>query len=244
MLLHEEVDHIVLEHSLDVDADTVTDVNVDAEKLKEINSIGEEIALSLNTNLEHNEFYPYSNDLTEEKLYAEIPVKLAQLLDALFPKSRTSTAQEKKDLRKVAVGHVIMQWCRKEGYQSPLLLAVGLFVHQITRSRVLIDVLCALGFSLSYSAVMNFEKCAAISTIEFGDIQSDEESLERFLQFIADNFDHNEDTTTGAGTTHVMGLISSEYPKSDTLALLPILKQNITSQKMTDSANLKGLIKT
>ena len=97
---------------------------------------------------------------------------------------------------------------------------------------------------MSYSAVMNFEKCAAISTIEFTDIQSDEESLERFLQFIADNFDHNEDTTTGAVTTHVMGLISSEYPKSDTLALLPILKQNITSQKMTDSANLKGLIKT
>ena len=105
--------------------------------------------------------------------------------------------------------HVIMQWCKKEGYQSPLLLAIGLFVHQITRSRVLVDVLYALGLSLSYSAILDFEKRPSVSTIEFTDTLSEEESMECFLQFIADNFDHNEDTTTGACTAHDMGLKSS-----------------------------------
>ena len=122
-----------------------------------------------------------------------------------------------------------MQWCKKEGYQSPLLLAIGLFVHQITRSRVLVDVLYALGLSLSYSAILDFEKCVSVSTIQFTDTLSEDESMECFLQFIADNFDHNEDTTTGACRTHVMGLISSQYPKSDTLSTQLIMKQTITS---------------
>ena len=90
---------------------------------------------------------------------------------------------------------------------------------------------------------MDFEKCAAVSTIEYTNIQTVEESMERFLQFIGDNFDHNEDTTTGASTTHVMGLLSSEYPKSDRLLTLPILKQKVTSQQMTEISNLNGLIK-
>ena len=96
-----------------------------------------------------------------------------------------------------------MQLCIKEGYQSPLLLAIGLLAHQNTRSRVLVDVLYILGLSLSYSALLDFEKYASVSTIEFTDTLSEEESMECFLQFIANNFDHNEDTT-GACTTHVM----------------------------------------
>ena len=98
---------------------------------------------------------------------------------------------------------MIMQLCKK-GYQSPLLLAIGLLVQQNTKSRVLVDVLYALGLSLSYSAILDFEKYASVSTIEFTDTLSEEESLECFLQFIANNCDHNEDTTTGACTTRVM----------------------------------------
>ena len=72
---------------------------------------------------------------------------------------------------------------------------------------------------------------------------SEDESMECFLQFIADNFDHNEDITTVACTTYVIGLISSQYPKSDTLSKQPIMKQTITSEKMIDLANVRGLVK-
>ena len=66
--------------------------------------------------------------------------------------------------------------------------------------------------------------------------------MECFLQLIVNNFDHNEDTTTGA-RTHAMGLISSQYPKSDTLSTQPIMKQTITSGKMFGLANMRGLVK-
>ena len=111
-----------------------------------------------------------------------------------------------------------MQWYKREGYQSPLLLAIGLFVYQITRSRVLVDVLYAMELSLSYLAILDFEKCASVSTIKFTDTLSEEELVECLLQFIVNNFDLNEGTITGACTTHIMGLISSQYPKSDTLS--------------------------
>ena len=110
-----------------------------------------------------------------------------------------------------------MQWYGKEGSQSPPLLAIGFLVHQITRSQVLDDVLCAFGRSLSYSAILDFEKYAIISTIEFTDTLSEEELMECFLQLIVHNFDHNENKTTGACTAYVMGLISSQYSKSNIL---------------------------
>ena len=72
---------------------------------------------------------------------------------------------------------------------------------------------------------------------------SEEESMECSLQFIADNFDHNEDTTIVACATHVMGLIFSQYPKSDTLSTQPIMKQKIASEKMIGLENVRGLVK-
>ena len=239
MLHHEEVDQIVLESSME----TVSNSRYVEEDLKDFVFVGREIAQCLQESSEHEEFYPYPSDLTLENFSALIPKNLSYFLDAIFTKSRTSTSQEKKNLRKVTIAHVIMQWCKKEGYQSPLLLAISLFIHQITRSRVLVDVLYALGLSLSYSAILGFEKCASVSTIKFTDTLSEEESMECFLQFIVDNFGHNEDTTTGVCTTHVMGLISSQYPKVDTLSIQPIMKQTITSEKMIDLANVKGLVK-
>ena len=127
---------------------------------------------------------------------------------------------------------------KKEGYQSPYIPAI----HQITGSPVLVDVLYALGLSLSYPGILDFEKYTSVSAIEFTDTLSEEESMKCFLQFIADNFDHNQDTTTGACTTHVMGLISSRYPKSDILSTEPIVKQTITSE-INDLANVRGLVK-
>ena len=74
-----------------------------------------------------------------------------------------------------------------------------------------------LWFSVSYSEVRKFEKCAAVSSVMSDDFVSETEleSENRFWQFIADNFDHNGDTTTGANTTHAMEIISCETPKSE-----------------------------
>ena len=110
------------------------------------------------------------------------------------------------------------------------------------RTPVLVDVLYALGLSLSYPGILDFKKYVSVSAIEFTDTLSEKESMKCFLQFIADNFDHNQDTTTGACTTNVMGLISSRYPKSDILSTQRIVKQTITSE-INDLAHVRGLVK-
>ena len=59
-----------------------------------------------------------------------------------------------------------------EGYLSPLLMTIGLFIHKFSQSRLLVDVLHSVGFSVSYSEVLKFEKCAAVSSVKFVDFVS------------------------------------------------------------------------
>ena len=79
------------------------------EDLKDFIFVGREIAQFLQESSEREEFYPYPRNLTLENLSALIPKKLSYFLDAIFTKSRRSTAQEKKNLRKFTIAHVIMQ---------------------------------------------------------------------------------------------------------------------------------------
>ena len=82
----------------------------------------------------------------------------------IYSKSQTETAGKKIELRKIGVVHVLMQFCKNEGYLSPLLLAIGLLVHKVSRSRLLVDVLHSVGFSVSYPEILMVEKCAAVSS--------------------------------------------------------------------------------
>ena len=46
-------------------------------------------------------------------------------------------------------------------------MTIGLFIHKFSQSRLLVDVLHSVGFSVSYSEVLKFEKCAAVSSVKF-----------------------------------------------------------------------------
>ena len=93
----------------------------------------------------------------------------------MYSKSQTEIAEKKNELRKIAVAHALMQFCKNEGYLSPLLMAIGLFVHKVSRSRRLVDILHSVGFSVSYSEVLKFEKCTAVSSVKFDDFVSGSE---------------------------------------------------------------------
>ena len=43
-----------------------------------------------------------------------------------------------------------------------------------------------------------------MSKIRFADVASEEDSAEKFHQFMADNVDHNKDSTTGETTIYVL----------------------------------------
>ena len=102
----------------------------------------------------------------------------------------------------------------------------------MSRSRLLVDVLHSIGFSVSYLEVLKFEKCVVVFSVKFDGFANDSAlGLEnRFWQFIASNLDHNEDTTTGDNNIYLMGIISSETPKSEFTMFQPITWEDIFQQ--------------
>ena len=108
-------------------------------------------------------------------------------------------------------------------------------------SQLLVGILHSVGFSISYTEVLKVEKYAPVSSVKFDDFVSDSAlGLEnRFWQFTTDNFDHNEDTLTGTNTTHVMGTISCETPKSEFIMFQPIRREDISSSKLLKTAKFK-----
>ena len=75
--------------------------------------------------------------------------------------------------------------------------------------------------------------------MKFDDFVSDNEleSENRFWEFIADNFDHNEDTNTGANTTRAMGIISSEALKTESIISQTIKREDISSAKLVEACD-------
>ena len=147
MLLQEEANTIL--------TDTILDnfVGAAVKIVKESLRNDQETELTKGT----DRFYQYLNELNLEKLTLKVPAPLKNFLDMIFSKSRTETAEKKK--------HTLMQFCEKEEYLSPLLLVIGLFVHKVSRSRLLVDVLYLAGFSVLYSEVLKFEKSTAVSSV-------------------------------------------------------------------------------
>lgn len=106
-------------------------------------------------------------------------------------------------------------------------LQIGLAVqlHLLHGSRSLIDILHSHGFCSSYNEVLKFEISAAVTSNTNLDISQD-----YFVQYVADNADHNLCTLDGKGTFHGMGIIATITPCSKKVNyIVPRKKVNFTS---------------
>jgi hypothetical protein len=81
-------------------------------------------------------------------------------------------------------------------------------MHHHFSSRYHIDTLHSFVFASSYSKTKKFEKAAAFTNGEhlLSGING------KFVQFIADNADHNANTIDGKGTLHAMGMAAVVTP--------------------------------
>ena len=88
----------------------------------------------------------------------------------------------------------------------PQLLAVGIAVHQATRSKKLLELLHDFGLSVDYSRILRLETHLANSVIEANRAQGaylpSTMHIGTFIFFAADNSDFNEDTPDGKRTLH------------------------------------------
>ncbi|KAL8564988.1 hypothetical protein ACOMHN_003364 [Nucella lapillus] len=88
-------------------------------------------------------------------------------------------------------------------------LGLGVSLHHATGSRHVVDRLHRLGFSLSYNEVKLFEMCAAVQQ---GTDLVGVDPKTSWIQFAADNVDHQIRTLDGTGTFHGMGIIGAATP--------------------------------
>ncbi|KAF4529941.1 hypothetical protein B566_EDAN016852 [Ephemera danica] len=102
-----------------------------------------------------------------------------------------------------------MSAARPRSYISPLLLGLGVYVHRLFGSRQVVDLLSALGCSVSYHEVQRFEASAVMRSEESKQLDGD-----ALIQYVYDNADHNAATLDGSGSFHVLGGIECTSPST------------------------------
>lgn len=147
--------------------------------------------------------YPSSVDINSEQNIRFVPDSLQTLLRALF------IGQNDSSVKVASVGQAIIQASRPRTLIAPLKIALSVQMHHHFGSRFLLDTLNTLGFASSYTEVQRFELNAAAAAhyrtnTQFGN--------GTFVQYIADNVDHNLRTLDGHGTFHGMGMIAAVTP--------------------------------
>ncbi len=149
--------------------------------------------------IETSSTYPDFSDMDEESMIRFLPESLRTFLEALCNKSAS--------FKVASVGQAIIQAVRSRVLQVPLQIGLGIQLHHHFSSRFLIDTLHKHGFTSSYEHVSQFLKDAA--AVQGTDIPQFDA---QFLQYAADNVDHNSVTLDGKGTFHGMGLICTVTP--------------------------------
>ena len=227
-------------------AESRSDKSLDDENIKLIKRVGSNIRETLRNTKYQTDVYPTPSHTDLDKLDSDITDSLKCLISSILTEPRSEMAKSKKNLIQIAICHVIMQAAGNQTFLSPLLLSIGLFIHQTTRSRVLLDVLSSLGLSVSYSQVIAFERSTAVNQTmpnsSSGIVDIDKGG--GFCQWVADNFDYNEDTVSGHDTTHVMGIISCQTitTNNNTKSEVVVPRRNVSASDILEAGNFGSVI--
>ena len=150
------------------------------------------------------EEYPSTAEISDRsKNIEQLPSSLLVFLRTLLE------GKKDPDLKIASLGQALMQAARPKVLILPLQLGLAVTMHHRTGSRHVVELLHRFGFSLSYNEVKLFEMCAAV---EQGTDLVGIDPKTSWIQFAADNVDHQIRTLDGAGTFHGMGIISAATP--------------------------------
>ena len=170
-------------------------------------------------------YYPKSSEISVEESINYLPESRKHFLELIFVG---------QNYRKVAaVGQAIMQAARPRAIIAPLQLGLGLQMHHHFASKFLIETLNNLGFSSSYSEVMLYKRNAAVTA----DPNNNTLSCGQFMQYIADNIDHNLRTIDGKNTFHGMGIISCITPEHKEIRTIA-RKTNVSLAEIVDLSHV------
>ena len=136
------------------------------------------------------------------------------------------------DLKLASIAQAIIQATRPRVMLAPLQLGLAVQMHHHFASRFLVDTLSSHGFCSSYTTVQKYARSAAAT--QGTDIPG--YTPGKFVQYVADNVDHNTRTLDGRGTFHGMGIISTITPGTRTCKTVP--KRVVTNEEILDAGNV------
>ena len=126
-----------------------------------------------------------------------------------------------------------MQQARPRTLIMPLQVGVAIQMHYHFSSRYLTDPLNSMGFSSSYTEVSKFERNAV--AFKGTDVDNLEDGA--FIQFIANNVDHNVRTIVGLNTCHGMGIIASVTPRNNSANYICSMRSKVRVPRLTISSD-------
>ena len=163
-----------------------------------------------------NDAYPSTEDIADrEHAIQYMPTTLKVLLRSMF-------VGKGVDVKLASIGQSIMQAIRPRAILAPLQLGLGVQMHHHFSSRFLIDTLYEHGFSCSYYEVKKYERNAAVAQ----GTEIPGYNQEHYVQYVADNVDHNVATLDGTGTFHGMGIIAVVTPQIQARKIVPKVPVN------------------
>ena len=133
------------------------------------------------------------------------------------------------ELKQNSIGQSIIQAARPRSVITPVLFGLGIEMDHVFGSKWLINELARLGFSINYDEVVRYKQSVIQS--ETLEILLTEYPFDTFIQWAADNVDHNVATLDGQGTFHGMGILAISTAKDH--APLKVQSQIISRRHYT-----------
>ena len=135
---------------------------------------------------------------------------LLKLLCTDFGETLDDTCDTKIKMKLLSIAQDIVFVASKGRKKTPKHIALGVTVHQSTRSKKLIQLLHAAGHSINYESVLRVDASLVTSLLEqyeahgkiFIPSNITHLKLPGYLRFANDNIDINEETLDGKGTFH------------------------------------------
>ena len=138
----------------------------------------------------------------------------------------------KDDVKVASIGQAIIQAARPRVILAPLQVGLGVQLHHHFASRFLIDTLHRLGFCSSYQETQLFNQNAALDQgTDIPDYNGE------FVQYIADNVDHNVRTLDGNDTFHGMGMVATVTPGTKPTSCVP--RRKVSPQNISASGKVE-----
>ena len=245
------------EESMD---DSLTSLGQQSMLLRSMHNVATKIKADLKATKGHQGY----DNLTDESAVACVPDSLYMLLKWIYSaeseeeliealqdldededndedrESKVTRAEEKVHKKIINTGQTILYQFSNARKHTPKQISTGLFIHQASRNKNLVDYVHSIGESIRYETILKID--TSIANVEIDRFRRNGNVFVpanlvpgRFVQFSCDNFDIIEETLDGKGTFHVTQMAAFQRgPERNTVQVPTVIGNDRSLKNMPE----------